>query len=74
MVAPYLERGGDPDTLGTFIHTLAQQQRVTAIRLPEQAHLRLHCNTPADLERTRRLLGGESRLLLDADQVRACLN
>ena len=73
-VPPYLARGGDPDTLGTFIHTLAQQQCVTAIRLPERAHLRLHCNTPADLERTRRLLDEESLLLLDADQVRARLN
>ena len=73
-VGPYLDRGGDSDTLGRFLDALAQSQRVTAIRLPKQAPLRLHCNTPTDLERTRRLLDREPRLLLNADQVRACLN
>jgi NDP-sugar pyrophosphorylase family protein len=69
-VAPYLDEGGDPDTLGTFIDTLAQRERVEAVRLPERPHLRLHCNTPADLARTRALLEEESRHVLDAAAVR----
>ncbi len=73
-LSSYLERGGDPDTLGRFLHTLAQQQRVTAVRLPEDAPLRLHCNTPEDLDYTRRLLSQEPRLRLDAEQVAACLD
>lgn len=72
-VEPYLDDGGDPDTLGTFIHALAQKQRVEAIRLPEQKTLRLHCNTPNDLQRARALLENEPRVLLSIETVRQCL-
>ena len=69
-VAPYLEAGNDPDTLGTFIDALAQKQTVEAIRLPELEHLRLHCNTPTDLEHAHSLLENEPRHLLDAETLR----
>jgi NDP-sugar pyrophosphorylase family protein len=72
-VNPYLDAGHDPDTLGTFIDHLAQKQRVEALRLPKKQDLRLHCNTPEDLEHARRLLEGESRHLLNAETVRQCL-
>ena len=73
-VGPYLDEGGDPDTLGTFIDALARRERVEAVRLPERPHLRLHCNTPADLERTRTLLEEESRHVLDTATVQHCLD
>ncbi|MFB6248101.1 MAG: NDP-sugar synthase [Salinibacter sp.] len=69
-VGPYLDEGGDPDTLGAFVDAVARTQRVEAVRLPEQPHLRLHCNTPADLERARTLLEEEARHVLDAEAVR----
>jgi len=72
-VGPYLEGGGDPDTLGTFIGALAQRRRVEAIRLPARPDLRLHCNTPDDLERARTLLDEEPSLLLDTETVRQCV-
>jgi NDP-sugar pyrophosphorylase family protein len=72
-VGPYLEAGGDPDTLGTFIDALARRRRVEAVKLPERPDLRLHCNTPEDLERARTLLDEEPCLLLDAETVRRCL-
>jgi NDP-sugar pyrophosphorylase family protein len=72
-VGPYLNEGGDPDTLGAFLHTLAQQQRVSAVRLPQRANLRLHCNTPEDLERTQRLLDRAPRRLLAPDQVQEAI-
>jgi NDP-sugar pyrophosphorylase family protein len=72
-VNPYLGAGHDPDTLGTFIDHLAQTHRVEALRFPKREHLRLHCNTPDDLEHARRLLEGESRHLLNAETVRQCL-
>ena len=73
-VGPYLDDGGAPDTLGAFVHALAQTQRVEAVRLPERPHLRLHCNTPADLERTRALLEEEARHVLDTATVQHCLD
>lgn len=69
----YLDSGGDPDTLGAFIHAVAQNHRVGAIPLPRQKDLRLHCNTPEDLEHARTVLSNESRSLLDAETVRHCL-
>ena len=72
-VGSYLDSGRDADTLGTFIHALARWQIVQAVRLPEQPHLRLHCNTPDDLSRARTLLDDEPLHLLDADAVTACL-
>ena len=72
-VEPYLRAGGDPDALGAFLDVVAQREPLTAIRLPEQDTLRLHCNTPEDLERARALLDNDPRHLLDADAVRACL-
>ena len=72
MVTPYLDAGHDPDTLGTFIDHLAQTHRVEALRFPKREHLRLHCNTPEDLERARRILTDESRHVLDASTVRDC--
>jgi NDP-sugar pyrophosphorylase family protein len=72
MVNPYLDAGHDPDTLGTFIDHLAQTHRVEALRFPKREHLRLHCNTPEDLERARRILTDESRHVLDASTVRDC--
>lgn len=73
-VGPYLERGGAPDTLGTLIDALARRQRVEALRLPERPDLRLHCNTPHDLQRARTLLEEEPRELLDTETVRQCLS
>lgn len=73
-VDPYLGDGGDPDTLGAFIHALARSRPVEAVPLPEQPHLRLHCNTPADLERARTILGREARHRVDAATVRRCLD
>jgi len=72
-VGPYLDAGHDSDTLGTFIDHLAQTQRVEAVRLPDRANLRLHCNTPEDLEHARSLLRDEPRDLLDVETVRQCL-
>ena len=72
-VGSYLDSGRDADTLGTFLHALSRWQIVQAVRLPEQPHLRLHCNTPDDLDRTRRLLNDEPLHLLDDDAVEACL-
>lgn len=72
-VEPYLRTGGDPDTLGTFLHVVAQRERVKAVRLPDREGLRLHCNTPDDLERARTLLESEPRHLIDAEAVRQAL-
>jgi NDP-sugar pyrophosphorylase family protein len=72
-IPSYLEAGHDPDTLGTFIHSLAQEHRVEAVRLPKRKHLRLHCNTPQDLEQARTLLAQNPRYVLDAETVRQCL-
>lgn len=69
-VDPYLERGGDADTLGTFVDSVARSQPVEALRLPERPDLRLHCNTPDDLRRARSLLANEPRLLLDAEELK----
>jgi len=73
-VDPYLTAGGDPDTLGTFIDTLAQKQRVEALRLPGRGALRLHCNTREDLERARRIFRDGPRHVLDPETVRASLS
>lgn len=73
MVSPYLSNGGDPDTLGTFIDALTTKMTVNAIRMPEMKDLRFHCNTPADLNTARDRLEREPRLLLDTDDVTACL-
>jgi len=73
-VGPYLERGGDPDTLGAFIGALARRRRVEAVRLPARPDLRLHCNTPEDLERARTLVDDEPHPLIDAETVRQCLS
>jgi NDP-sugar pyrophosphorylase family protein len=72
-VGSYLDSGRDADTLGTFIHALSRWQIVQAVRLPERPHLRLHCNTPDDLDRARTLLDDEPLHVLDADAVTACL-
>jgi len=72
-VFPYLDDGGAPDTLGAFLDRLARTHSVQAHRLPQTAHLRLHCNTPADLEHARRLLRKEPRYVLNPSTVRACL-
>jgi len=45
-VAPYLQRGGDADSLGAFLHDLAQHQRVEAVCGPRRPGLRIHINTP----------------------------
>jgi len=71
-VAPYLDAGGDPDTLGGLVDAIAQKHPVRAIRLPEQPHLRLHCNTPADLKRARTLLDADPAPVLAPNTVRAC--
>ena len=72
-VEPYLRTGGDPDTLGTFLHGVAQRTPVEALRLPERDDLRLHCNTPDDLERARTLLEDAPRHLLDTKAVQQSL-
>jgi NDP-sugar pyrophosphorylase family protein len=72
-VTPYLDAGHDPDTLGTFIDHLAQTHRVEALRLPKREHLRLHCNTPDDLQHARALLEHEPRHLLGVETVRQSL-
>lgn len=69
-VPPYLHDGGDPDTLGTFLHALAQKWPVETIRLPERPHLRLHCNTPDDLRNARTILENKPRHLLGTEAVR----
>lgn len=73
-VGPYLDAGGDRDTLGTFIDTLARRDRVDAIRLPKRKQLRIHCNTPEDLARARTLLTEEPQYVLDADAIQHCLD
>ncbi|NBB86270.1 MAG: NTP transferase domain-containing protein [Bacteroidetes bacterium] len=45
-VAPYLQQGGDADSLGAFLHDLAQHQRVEAVCGPRRPGLRMHINTP----------------------------
>ncbi|NBB99924.1 MAG: NTP transferase domain-containing protein [Bacteroidetes bacterium] len=44
--SPYLQRGGDADSLGAFLHDLAQHQRVEAVCGPRRSGLRMHINTP----------------------------
>jgi dTDP-glucose pyrophosphorylase len=73
-VEPYLNAGHDPDTLGTFIDYLAQTHRVEALHLPKREHLRLHCNTPDDLERARTLLENEQRYALDASTLKTLIS
>ncbi|WP_103019151.1 nucleotidyltransferase family protein [Salinibacter altiplanensis] len=72
-VPAYLNDGGPPDTLGGFLDRLARTHSVRAHRLPRTANLRLHCNTPDDLKRARRLLRNEPRHVLGPDTVRASL-
>ena len=72
-VSAYLNDGGPPDTLGGFLNRLARTHSVQAHRLPKTAHLRLHCNTPDDLEHARRLLREGPRHVLDPDTVRDSL-
>ena len=72
-VVPYLDDGGPPDTLGAFLDRLARTHSVQAHRLPQTAHLRLHCNTPDDLEHARKLLRKKPRHVLGPDPVRASL-
>lgn len=62
-VAPYLQRGGDADSLGAFLHDLAQHQRVEAIRGPRKPGLRIHINTPAAHREADRLLRDEPVVL-----------
>lgn len=68
-VVPYLDAGRDPDTLGPFVDHLAQTQPMEAVLLPDVPHLRLHCNTPADLHRARTLLSEEPTHLLDTEEL-----
>jgi len=69
-VASYLDAGEDPDTLGAFIHHLAQRERVEGLRLPKEPDLRLHCNTPSDLRRARQLLDEDPRHVLSKSTIR----
>jgi NDP-sugar pyrophosphorylase family protein len=73
-IGPYLDAGHDPDTLGTVIDHLAQTHRVEAVRLPERPDLRLHCNTPDDLERACTLLENEQRYALDASTLQTLIS
>ena len=72
-VAPYLRAGGNPDTLGGYLDVVAQRTLVKALRLPKQDALRVHCNTPGDLEHARTVLHDEPHHVLSADAVQACL-
>ena len=69
-VGPYLDARHDADDFGPFVNTLAQTRRVDAIRMPETAGLRFHCNTAEQLDEARQALETESRLLLDAETLR----
>ena len=69
-VGRYLQDGKDPDTLGTLIDDLAQTQQIQAIVLPERPHLRLHCNTPDDLNEARTVLRSDQQFLLDETEIR----
>jgi NDP-sugar pyrophosphorylase family protein len=73
-VGPYLDAGRDPDTLGPFVDHVAQRQRVDAVLLPDAPRLRLHCNTPADLQRARSRLANAPMHLLDAAAVREAVS
>ena len=59
-VAAYLDRGGDPDTLGRFIDDLAHHQHVEAVKLRGPAgtdnDLRYHINTPDEHARANAVL------------------
>lgn len=55
----YLDSGGDHDSLGAFLHDLAQHQRVEAVRGPRKPGLRIHINTPAAHREADRLLRDE---------------
>ncbi|WP_263786514.1 nucleotidyltransferase family protein [Salinibacter grassmerensis] len=72
-VSTYLDDGGPPDTLGAFLDRLARTQSVQAHRLPKTANLRLHCNTPDDLEHARQRLRREPRHVLAPNTVRESL-
>ncbi|WP_263792730.1 nucleotidyltransferase family protein [Salinibacter sp.] len=72
-VSAYLNGGGPPDMLGAFLDRLARTHSVRAHRLPQTAHLRLHCNTPDDLEHARRLLRVGPRHVLGPAPVRDAL-
>jgi NDP-sugar pyrophosphorylase family protein len=69
-VAHYLDRGGDADTLGRFIHNLTQHQPVEAVRVTapsaaDGADLRFHINTPDEHARAEAILADASVLLDD---------
>lgn len=72
-VDSFLREGGDADTLGAFVDAVAHSHPVEALPLPERTDLRLHCNTPEDLQRARTLLEEEPRLLLGTEEVRQSL-
>ncbi|MFP4228239.1 MAG: NDP-sugar synthase [Salinivenus sp.] len=72
-VEPYLRTGGNPDALSAYLDTVRRRERIDALRLPRQEGLRLHCNTPEDLERARTLLEDAPRYLIDAESVRESL-
>ena len=66
-VLTYLDRGGDPDTLGCFVDDLARHQPVDAVKLtgPADANddLRYHINTPDEHARANAVLRDEPTLL-----------
>ena len=66
-VNTYLDRGGDPDTLGHFIDVLARHQPVDAVQLHGPAgaegELRYHINTPDEHARAHAVLTEEPVLL-----------
>ena len=72
-VDAYLSAGAPPDRLGAFLNHVAHEHGLRALCLPEQADLRLHCNTVGELERARQLLRDEPRHVLGPETVRDCL-
>jgi len=66
-VNTYLDRGGDPDTLGHFIDALARHQPIDAVKLRGPAgaegELRYHINTPDEHARAHAVLTDEPVLL-----------
>jgi NDP-sugar pyrophosphorylase family protein len=68
-VPTYLDRGGDPDTLGHFIDDLARHQSVDAVKrrgpVGTAGDLRYHINTPDEHARANAALTEEPVLLVE---------
>ena len=62
-VGAYLENGGDADTLGGLLNTLARQEPIDAFTMPRQPDLRFHINTPEQYHAAQQTLDEEGLMV-----------